>query len=106
MPALLKFKSGVVVPKVCIIAAAVVNAANVLGLSVDMVVTAGRDGKHMVGSKHGTDEALDFRTHHLTLDQKKALRTAVKSRLGAGYDVILESLGKPNEHLHVEHDSK
>ena len=98
--AILKFKAGVVVPKVCIIAAAVINAANVLGLP-DMLVTSGNDSTHMKGSKHYSDEALDFRTKHLTVAQKHALTTAVKARLGTNYDVVLES-----DHLHVEHDSK
>lgn len=101
--ALIRFKSTVRVPKVCIIEAAVINAANVLDLP-DMLVTSGNDSAHMKGSKHYEDAALDFRTHHLTDEQKQGLKAVVKARLGSAYDVILESLGTPNEHLHVEHD--
>jgi len=104
--ALLKFQPSVVVPKVCIIAAAVVNAANVLKLPVDMLVTSGNDKVHARGSKHYTDEALDFRTHHITLGEKLALLAEVKKRLGRNYDAILEDRGGPNEHLHVEFDPK
>ena len=106
VPSLIKFQSGVLVPQVCIIAAATVNAANVLGLGVDMVVTSGNDRVHERGSKHYTDEALDFRTKHLGVPDKHRLRAAVKQRLGRNYDVLLEDLGGPNEHLHVEYDLK
>jgi hypothetical protein len=103
---LLKFQAGVQVPWVCYIAAATVNAANVLGLKVDMLVTSGNDKVHARGSKHYTDEALDFRTKHLKSADKLALRNAVKQRLGREFDVILEDEGGNNEHLHVEHDPK
>lgn len=101
---LLKIKGGVLVSRQVIIAAGVVNAANSLGLTQDIVITSGRDGKHMAGSKHYYDRALDFRTKTLPLADKFALRDRVKKRLGPAYDVILESLGKANEHLHVEYD--
>ena len=101
---LLKIKTGVIVSRQVIIAAGVVNAANQLGLKADMVITSGRDGTHRDGSLHYVDRALDFRTKHLTRTQKVALRDTVRTRLGKGYDVILESVGKAQEHLHVEHD--
>lgn len=101
--ALIKLASTVKTPKVVVIACAVVNAANALDLP-DMLITSGNDSTHMVGSKHYTDEALDFRIHHLTAEQQQALKAVVKARLGADYDVILESLGTPNSHLHVEYD--
>ena len=101
MASLLRFQSGVQAPWVCYIAAACVNAANVLGLKVDMLVTSGNDKVHARGSKHYTDEALDFRTKHLTPADQQRLRTEVKRRLGRDFDVVLES-----DHLHVEHDPK
>lgn len=103
---LLKVKAGAVVPRTLIIAAAVVNAANSLDLTQDMLITSGNDSTHMKGSKHYLDWALDFRTKHLTVTQKRALAETVKQRLGKEYDVILESLGKMNEHLHVEYDPR
>ena len=102
--ALLKIKSTAVVPKVCVIAAAVINAANILRLKQDMLITSGNDGIHMARSFHYKDRALDFRTKHLSIANKKALVTAVKRRLGRDYDVILENAGGTNEHLHVEYD--
>ena len=101
---LIKIKAGVMVSQQVVIAAGVVNAANQLGLPVDMVITSGRDGTHKVGSLHYYDKALDFRTKHLIEKDKTALTVTVKKRLGPDYDVILESRGKTNEHLHVEHD--
>lgn len=101
--ALIRFNTGVVVPKSCIIACAVVNAATKLGLP-DMVVTSGNDKQHRPGSLHYVDRALDFRTKHLTTDEKAALVKAVRTRLGTGYDVILEGEGTANEHLHCEYD--
>jgi hypothetical protein len=106
--ALLKFKAGVVVSKQAIIAAAVVNAANVLGFSnsVIITVTSGNDSKHKKGSKHYEDKALDVRTKNLTSDEKHALLNAVRERLGPDYDVILEFEGRANEHAHIEYDPR
>lgn len=102
--ALLKFVSGVVVPKTVIIASAFINAANQLGLQGDMFVTSGNDRVHMRGSKHYTDEALDFRSKHLSTANKHALLAAVKKRLGRDYQAILEFEGGVNEHFHIEYD--
>lgn len=104
MPSLLKFRNGVRVPKSCIIAVAAVNAANELGYDVVMWVTSGNDKVHMPGSKHFTDDALDFQTKHLPTKAKHEWAAAVKKRLGRGYDVILEDEDESNEHLHVEYD--
>jgi hypothetical protein len=101
---LLRFKAGVVVPKVTIIAAALVNAANQLGLTKDMVVTSGNDSQHKIGSLHYSDCALDFRTKHLTSVEKRQLLTALKRRLGPAYQVLLEDEGLRNEHGHAEYD--
>lgn len=99
----IKLKSTVRVPKTVILACAVINSANKLDLP-DMLVTSGNDSKHMIGSKHYIDQALDFRTKHLTKSQKHSLVAEVKSRLGSSYDVILEFEGGNNEHLHCEYE--
>ena len=106
MASLLKIKNTVVTPKVVIIAAAVINAANTLGIGQDMLITSANDGKHMKRSKHYTNAALDFRTKHLTSQEKDDLVKEVKRQLGAQYDIILEHRGGINEHLHVEFDPK
>lgn len=99
---MLKVKATVK-PVTLYIAAAVNNVAVALSLP-DMVITSGNDSSHMAGSKHFTNEALDFRTKHLTAHDRGLLVAAVKDKLGAEYDVVLEDVGGPNEHLHVEHD--
>lgn len=104
--AFLKFTGSVVVPKTTIIAAAAINSFNVLGFSVDLFVTSGNDGVHMRGSKHYSDEALDFRTKTLSKTDKHLFKDTLTQRLGKGYDLVLEDEGGPNEHLHVEYDSK
>ena len=91
-------------PKSLTIAAAVTNAATVLGLPHDMIITHGRDGKHKRGSKHYSDEALDFRTKHLAPAMKTRLIEVVQQRLGSRYQVLLEDLGTENEHGHAEFD--
>ena len=101
---LLKIKNGVKVSRQVLIAAAVVNAANILGLSVDMVITSGLEGQHKPGSLHSVGKALDFRTKHLSKPDTHALIAEGHKRLGAEYQVILEAEGKANEHLHIEWD--
>lgn len=82
-------------------------AAEVWGQWVDtLTVTSLNDGKHRVGSFHYKDLAADIRTKNLPSTEVK--RLAVKQlagRLGADYDVILESLGQVSEHCHVELDA-
>lgn len=101
---LLKFKAGVIVSQQAILAAAAVNAANVLKLPGDVTVTSGRDGTHMQNSWHYKDRALDFRTKHLDHDQKHAWVNATQTRLGKDYYVVLEFEGQPKEHMHGEFD--
>ncbi len=91
-------------PKSLVIAAAVINIANAMGLEKDMVITSANDGRHMTGSKHYTGEALDIRTKTLTMDERVGFIDHLKRKLGSNYDVVLEDLGRANEHLHVERD--
>lgn len=88
------------------IAAAVINAAIVLKLRVDMLITAGTDGVHMKESKHYSGDALDIRTKHLSSSARANLLMEIRRRLGGDYDVVLESLGRRNEHAHIEYDPK
>lgn len=71
---------------------------------VEMVVTSGsEDYKHSAEhSAHYRGDALDIRSKTLgTTERKKALQAAIKRKLGPGYTVILESIGKPWEHYHI-----
>lgn len=91
---MLKVKDGVT-PLNLIIAAAAANVAQALGITV--FITAGTDGKHMVGSRHYIGQALDFRTSNLTSHEVDAFKELLANRLGPHYDVILES-----DHIHAE----
>ena len=82
--------------------------------SATCIITAGSDGKHMIGSKHYTGKALDFRVHHLFTEYPTAARAlalqgwaqGIREDLGSCFDVILEDVNEANEHLHVEYDPK
>lgn len=92
---MIRLKEGVT-PRNLVICAAAANVAS--GMGVDVTITAGTDGKHMVGSKHYTGEALDIRLLGVRTTE---FRTLLAIRLGAGYQVILEP-----DHIHVEYDPK
>ena len=69
------------------------------------VITSANDGRHKTGSLHYHDLALDVRTKNLGSDSnKKAAALLLAHELGGNYDVILESLGEVNEHIHIEFD--
>ena len=60
---------------------------------VEAVITSGRDGKHMTGSKHYEGKAFDLRTWHVI----DAIAKQLRAYLGKDYDVVVES-----DHIHVE----
>jgi hypothetical protein len=91
---MLKVKAGVK-PANLIIAAAAANVSEELTLTI--WITSGTDGKHMKTSLHYEGAALDFRISNLLKEDIKVFMMAMKRRLGARYDVILES-----DHIHVE----
>ena len=68
-------------------------------LGEEIVVTSGREGNHMKGSKHYLGEAIDFRTRYFPDSVKRALAVCLQHRLGDAYDVVVEST-----HIHVEYD--
>lgn len=68
---------------------------------VEMVITAGTDGKHSPGSLHYVGLAVDLRTSNVPADKLKTLEVALQDSLQAQFDVILES-----DHFHVEFQPK
>ena len=64
-------------------------------------LTAGLDGKHMASSKHYTGDAWDVRINNVPPEKLEPLRKLIAERLGADFDVVLES-----DHFHVEFDPK
>lgn len=73
---------------------------------LETVVTSVNDSHHMEGSKHFQGAAMDFRTKHAA-GLAKSITATLKGKLALlGFDVIFESEGLPNEHLHIEYDPK
>lgn len=95
---MLKIKLGVT-PKNLVIAAGIANVGEILGLN--LVITSGNDGTHMVGSKHYTLEALDLRTSNIPPALLPKVIEHLQARLGPDYQVITEA-----DHLHIEWDKK
>jgi hypothetical protein len=110
---MLRLKAGVslqgLTPQM-VLATMVVESAITGHTGEDTIITSGNDGDHCrpcpdgaAQSKHDTGAALDFRTKHLG-GRQRAVRDDVVVALGPEFDVVLESMGTPNEHLHVEYD--
>lgn len=67
-----------------------------------LVITSGSDGTHMAGSKHCTGEALDVRSKTLNATVRNGLIAMLCTELGPKFTVLLEDVGTPNEHLHIQ----
>ena len=67
------------------------------------VITAAGDGTHKPDSFHYRGLALDFRTKHVTNPEHKAAIVALIREELPQCLVLLEDLGKQNEHLHVQY---
>ena len=90
-------------PQSLVILAAVANVAAPLAHPVEVWITSGNDSKHMTGSRHYEDKALDVRSKNFpTRKAKRAFLAAVLLRLGPAYEGFLEQEGKLQEHFHIE----
>jgi hypothetical protein len=108
----LAYKSGVRVHRRTLALAHIENCALAtqadLGYPTVLVVTSINDGRHMEGSKHYTDNAIDWRTKGPAANtmgstaRKRRFRRQLTALLGARFTVILEGLGTPHEHIHVQ----
>lgn len=75
--------------------------------SLECVVTSANDSGHSVASLHYSGKALDFRTRYEELNGLEMIvRDEIREALGRDFDVVLEGVATPNEHLHVEYDPK
>lgn len=63
----------------------------------ELTITSGGDGKHMVGSRHYTGEAIDIRSRDMSEVQKKRVVAMLVAVLGSDFDVVLEK-----DHIHIE----
>lgn len=105
----MKLKAGVRLADLCpqmVLAATVIDGICTRRW-IECVITSANDSKHGDNSWHYKGRALDFRTHFEELNgQEQSFRDEVKVALGDEFDVVLEGVGTPNEHLHVEWDPK
>lgn len=73
-----------------------------------LTVTSVNDSRHMEGSRHYTDEAIDLRSKSfLSGDSKRAFAAALTLQLNSNrsevpFVVILEGEGTLNEHFHIQ----
>lgn len=78
--------------------------------STPLVITSGNDsgGAHGINTLHAIGNAVDVRTKNLPLDNMGKLNLAgdlwelLGTRDGQ-FDVVLEDLGGPQEHVHIEY---
>lgn len=71
----------------------------------ELVLTSVKDGEHPGGTRpsfHPRGLAFDARTHNL--EAPMILCEELRAALGPDFDVLLESRGSANEHVHVQYD--
>jgi hypothetical protein len=102
----MKFKEGVsldIRPEMAK-ALPIIDAAYDAIVNRDAVITSGTDGKHMAGSLHYKQLAVDTRTRDLTHEQVASLATALRATLNGSstinrpYQVVVEP-----GHMHIEY---
>ncbi len=72
----------------------------------ECVVTSLNDSHHAQTSLHYAGCAADIRTRNLPPNVKQTVRDEIKERLTVDYDVVLEGVGTPNEHIHIEYQPR
>lgn len=68
-----------------------------------LVITAGNDGNHKVGSLHYKGYAVDLRSRDLTPERIERISDALRAALGPKFDVVFEVINGV-QHWHVEYD--
>jgi len=109
---MIAFKSGARVRRMTPALIAILNAAaqaqEELGYPKVLVVTSINDGRHSTNSRHYKDEAIDFRTKGPVRNsmgstlRKRTFRSRIEMLAGSRFRALLEGLGTPNEHVHVQ----
>jgi hypothetical protein len=69
---------------------------------IEPTITSITDGKHSDTSYHYQGDAVDFRTKDILPAIIPILIDQIRLRLTPEYDVLHESEGTPNQHLHIE----
>ena len=73
-------------------------------VGAECIVTSINDGQHKADSFHFRGLAADLRIKHIHPDQKAAVVAHITQLLGPEWDVLWESQGLANEHVHLEYD--
>jgi hypothetical protein len=69
----------------------------------EIIVTSANDSKHGAGSRHYTNEALDFRTHNWpNQESRRWFRRELERVFGPQFRCLLEYEGTPNAHVHAQ----
>lgn len=106
---MLKLKTGVslraLCPQMAMIAAGIVEPIY-RKYGYDAVITSANDSVHKSGSLHYTGKALDFRLNSLKQPDRIKVVGEIAVALGDDFDVLHESEGTSNEHMHIEFDPK
>lgn len=91
----LTIKTGVKFDKDSLALGRMLGALLTLDYQGDVVITAGSDGKHAVGSRHYVGEALDIRKWNIK--DVPAFIKLLQKALGPKFSVLEES-----DHIHVQ----
>lgn len=99
---MLSIKEGVRLPKELAVPVAVYICDQVLAeRDYPCILTSGLEGKHSRGSLHYIGHAFDIRHFHIPEDKRASIVREIQGRVGADFDVVLES-----NHIHVEYQPK
>ena len=76
------------------------------GHGLECTITSANDKTHMINSRHYRNLALDLRSHYIPKGYEQSIVNELQEVLGKDYDILLEGLNTPNEHIHLEFDPK
>lgn len=72
--------------------------------SASPVITSANDGRHMAGSQHYSNQAIDLRANNISESAAKAIVAELKQSLGSAYFIQYESFpdNPTNNHIHIQ----
>ena len=71
------------------------------------IMTSCKDGKHSNTSLHYVGDAIDLRSKHIpAMSTKRLIIKEMIEALGDEFDIMLEDIGEPREHIHIEFQPK
>lgn len=73
---------------------------------LECTITSANDKTHMTNSLHYRNLALDLRSHFIPKGYEQSMVDELQEALGSDYDILLEGLNTPNEHIHLEFDPR